>query len=211
MANKQWIGATAFMVTLAALAWLYLSVYPRPPSPPLAPHRAVGELLGAQALQGLAPGARVFVLARDTSQFSVPVADAQLQGCLATLAKGGVKSPTLRRLRVDPLRIVGVPPGDFFELLKKNQPSDVIISFLGPPQISAEQLARLGDNRPRVLALCSGAMPQQVNLKALFDEKLLHAAAIHRLDAAAAGGSQPMFKLITLANLAELPGPADAP
>ena len=110
-----------------------------------------------------------------------------------------------------------MPPGDFYELLRRGRDNDVIVSFLGPPVLTDEQVAKLGEKRPRILAVCSGAMPAQVDLRRIFDQKLLLAAVLSlpnpRLQAAAdsrRNAFDEMFKLITLANLSELPPSAAA-
>jgi hypothetical protein len=105
-----------------------------------------------------------------------------------------------------------VPPGEFFDLLRQGRDNDVIVSFLGPPTLDADQLARLGPKRPRILAVCSGAMPVQVDLRGIFEQKLLALAVVSRPEApakAAANGTQSafeqLFRVITPSNLSELP------
>src|SRR5262249_42931490 len=121
--------------------------------------------------------------------------------------------------KLDPLRLVAVPPGDFFKILKQASESDVVVSFLGPPNLSDDQIAGLGTARPRVIAVCTGDLPKQVNLPRLFGQKLLQAVVV-------TGGSVPLtppaskrpqdwfdylFTIVTSANLSELPGANPAP
>lgn len=205
-------GIVAGAVLLGAGAVIAFSVCPLPPHFDLGPHRAVGTILGEETLKLRDSGSRLVVISRDTAEFKAPASAAQLDGFQRALGKAGVRIATTHVLKVDPLRVVGVPPGDFFELLRKSSDNDVIVSFLGPPSLGADQLAKLGNKRSHVVALCSGSMPQQVDLRKLFDQKLLEVAVISRPDAPrAASGSRGtqadfdrMFKLITAANLAEL-------
>jgi hypothetical protein len=119
-------------------------------------------------------------------------------------------------MKVDPLRIVGVPSGEFVEILRKSSESDVVASFLGPPILAEVQRARLGPKRFHVVALCSGAMPRQVSLKRIFDDQLLDVAIISRpvISSPAAPNDTPqgwfdyLYQVITPANLADLPPPA---
>jgi hypothetical protein len=211
-------GIVAGVAMLAAWTGVCLSVCPMPPHLDRGPHRALGRVLGQESLKLCEAGSRVIVITRDTETFKAPASAAQLEGLQSALRKGGVKITTTHVLKVDPLRVVGVPPGDFFELLRKSADNDVIVSFLGPPSLSGDQIAKLGDKRPHVLAVCSGSMPQQIDLQKIFEQKLLQFAVISRPDAprvasgsgAAREGFDRMFKLITAANLADLAPLAEA-
>jgi hypothetical protein len=197
--------------------WLYLFFHPFPPKIDRRLHEAVGEVLAEEAANLLEPGARLIVLARDPHPFKVPAAQAQVDGFMRALKKSGRSILSLRSFKVDPLRVVSVPRGDFFDLLRQGRENDVLVSFLGPPLLSPDQLAKLGQKRARVLAVCSGAMPMQVDLKKLFHEKLLAVAIVHRQEAPAKAPPGPsrvafeqMFMVITASNLSELPAVASA-
>lgn len=212
MANRKVINAVAGVTTMAALVWLYAFFHPRPPPIDSALHQMVGEVLAADAIKQLEPGARLIVIARDKEPFQVPAAAAQLDGFVGALKKSGKTVAAMRLLKLDPLRVVSVPPGDFYDLMRQARSNDVIVSFLGPPLLNDDQVAKLGTKRPRVLALCSGAMPVQVDLKKIFDRKLLLSAVVSRPDAPAKAATDnaqaafaQMFKVITQANLSELP------
>lgn len=210
MANKKPINWIAGATVVAALGWLYLFFQRQPPPIDRALHERVGQVLAAEATKLLDPGARLIVIARDQGQFQVPAAAAQLDGFLGAIRKSGKAVPTMRLLKVDPLRVVSVPPGEFFDLMRQGRSNDVIVSFLGPPLLSDEHLSKLRGKRLHVLALCSGAMPMQVNLKEIFDRRLLSAAVVSRPDAPAQATDperafEQMFKVITPANISELP------
>ncbi|MEY2411008.1 MAG: hypothetical protein QOF48_3678 [Verrucomicrobiota bacterium] len=199
-------------VILAACAIIYFSLCPLPPRFDRAPHRGLGEVLGAEALKLRDASSRFIVIIRDTESFKAPAATAELEGFRQALKKGGAKISSTHILKLDPLRVVGVPPGDFFELLRKSSESDVIVSFQGPPALSPEQLAKLGSKRPHVLAVCSGSLPRQIDLQKIFAQKLLHAAVISRPDAASPAGTSRgaraafdrMFKLVTEQDIDDL-------
>ena len=98
---------------------------------------------------------------------------------------------------------------------RKTGEADVIVSFLGPPVFTDAQVARLGGKRPKLVAFCTGAMPDQVDLPRVFEQKLLHVAIISRASPTTAGPEPAnlrawfdrMYQVITPANLAELPSP----
>jgi hypothetical protein len=217
MATRKMVNVLAVATMVAAWGCLLLLLHPRPPRIDRRPHEALGEVLAAETERLLEPGARLIVLARDPEVFQVPAAAAQLESFQRALRKAGIRITTLRGFKVDPLRVTGVPAADFFELLQKCREDDVIVSFLGPPVLGEDRLTRLGAKRARILAVCSGAMPAQVDLQKLFQQKLLTAAIVSRPEAparAAPGSKQSafdeMFKLITPANVAGLPPPAMA-
>ena len=213
MANQRITNGLAGVVTVAAWVWLYLFFHPRPPGIDRHLHAAVGERLAQEAGALREPGARLIVLARAPEPFQVPAAAAQLEGFLRAVKKSGQSPPIVRPLALDPLRVVRVPPGDFYELMRQGQDKDVIVSFLGPPPVlDAQQLAKLGARRPRILAVCSGAMPEQVDLAKIFGQKLLLGAVVERPDRPGRpttderrSSFDKVFKWITPANLSELP------
>ena len=207
-------GLLSAVVIAAAFIVIYLSLYPLPPRFDLAPHQALGEILGAEALKLREPGSRIIVIVRETQEeFKAPASEAQFDGFQHALKKAGAKIATAHRFKTDPLRLVSVAPGDFTEVIRRSADNDVIVSFLGPPVLSDDQLAKLGNKRPKILAVCSGAMPQLVDLRRLFDQKLLNIAVISRPDAprTGAGAGQAafdrLFKLITPENIADSPSP----
>jgi len=206
---RAWIST---VILLAASAVVYFTLSPLPPRLDRRPHQALGRVLAEEALRLREANSRIVVITRDTQEFKMPASTAALDSLRGTLKKAGVAISTVHSLKVDPLRVVGVPPGDFFELLRKSSDNDVIISLLGPPALGAEQLAKLGNKRPHVIAVCSGSMPQQIDLAKLFEQKLLQVAVVSRLDAgrstSGAGSAQTeferLYKLITPANQSEL-------
>jgi hypothetical protein len=211
MKNSKSINWVAGAVVVAMAAWLSLFLFPTPPTIDARPHQGLGEVMAGEALKLAEGGARIIVITRDKGSFKLPATEAQMAGCLAALKSAGKTPAAIRTIKVDPLRVVGVPPGEFFEILRQGKENDVIISFLGPPALDAGQMARLGPKRSRIVALCAGTMPARVDLKRLFEQQLLHTAIVSKPDAPAqaAAGNAPsafeqMFKVITPGTVAEL-------
>lgn len=210
-ARGKLLGAAATVVMAASLAVLHVTLNPRPPGLDETPFRDLGRRLGQEAAQLQQSGSRIVLIARDTTQFQTPAYRAMAEGFAEALKKAGAKAATVRTLKVDPLRVVGVPAAEYQELYRKLEDRDIIVSLLGPPVFPAGQAASLGPRRPRVLAVCSGNLPRQVDLKQLLESGLLHTAVIHRPGAAASAQTfDQLFQLVTAANSADLPGPAAA-
>lgn len=144
-----------------------------------APHRAIGKALAEQAM-ALSSGGKLVVLARDTTLFHNPAAETELKAVAETLAERGKSISQTNLSKVDPLRLLRFPPGDYAEVLRKLNDNDVVISLLGPPEFNDAQLVRAGEKRPRIVALCTGTMPRQLNLRRLFEEQFLHSAIVSR-------------------------------
>jgi hypothetical protein len=171
---SQKLAVTIIAAALAVVAALFFFVsLPAPVDRSL--HAQIGLALADEANELLGPGGKITVICRDTETFPQPAMDILLKSF-----KGRIKNATVATLpvQVDPLRPASVPPGDFFELLRKSKPEDVIVSFLGPPMLSGEQVFMLGGVRPRIVALCAGPMSANLGLRSLFDAGLLHAAVV---------------------------------
>ena len=177
------------------------------------PHEAAGSVLAQQALSLLKPGGQIIVIARDTSAFRNPASDILLESFRKTIRQGNGSLGSLRLLQVDPLRPVEVPGGDFFELIRKTPKGSVIVSLMGPPLLSEIQRKQLNEINPAIVAFCSGSLCEQVDLRTLFDEGLLHAAVVSRRTPAAAasppgdlrGWFDQWFVAVTAGNASNIP------
>jgi hypothetical protein len=143
------------------------------------PYEAAGMTLAKQALALLQPGGQITVIVRDTATFPNPASDVQLSSFKKAIRPRATIGSVVA-LQVDPLRPVEVPPGDFFELIRKTPKGSVIVSFMGPPLLNAEQRTHLREIQPAIVAFCSGNLCRQVDLRELFIQGLLHAAVVSR-------------------------------
>jgi hypothetical protein len=177
------------------------------------PHEAAGSVLAQQALTLLKPGGQITVIARDTSTFKNPASDILLRSFRKTIEQGGGSVASLQLLQVDPLRPVEVPGGDFFERIRKTPKGNVIVSLMGPPLLSETQRKQLGEINPAIVAFCSGSLCEQVDLRTLFDEGLLHAAVVSRRTPTTAasppgdlrGWFDQWFVAVTAGNVGNIP------
>lgn len=200
-------------MTFAAWLFLSISLYEFPPSFNAKPHEALGAELANQTVKQLGPAGRIFVITRETTTFANPAIEAQLKSFSRTLRQKGFLVAATNLIKVDPLRLVEVPSGEFFQMLRQASENDIIASFLGPPVLSSAQLAKLGSHRPGVVAVCSGTMPARVNLRKAFQEESLQIAIVSRrivdsswpaVDTPAAWFAH-LYQIITPDNLTDLP------
>jgi hypothetical protein len=201
---------------LAALAVLYFRVFPRTPPFDARPHRALGEALAEQAAKAVGEGGRIILIAPDTSAFKYPAVELQLKAFHKALRKMKLSIGATNLIKFDPIRLARVPP-EFTELLRKQSETDVVVSWLGPLSPAAEQKVRLPEKHARVVALCSGGMPRQINLKAFFEEGLLDVAIISRVNLPRALPQSDnlhewfshFFEIVTPKNVSDLPALAE--
>lgn len=206
---KTWFSAIAIAV---ALAILYFRLFERAPRFDARPHLALGEALAEQAAKTVGSGGRVTLIVPDTSAFENPAVDSQLKAFYQALRKANLSVDATNRVKLDPIRLPRVPL-EFVEILRKQSETDVVVSWLGPLIPTAEQKARLPQKQARVVAVCSGWMPRQLNLKALFDDGLLDVAIISRSNPPPAlpqsSNSQEwfshFFQIVTPKNVSDLP------
>jgi hypothetical protein len=180
MRNSRVAGIIAGLAILAAAVTVVCSLNEGPPSFNPKPHEAVGWVMARQALGFLKPGGQITVISRDTSVFKQPAIDCQLASFQRTLQAAHTEPAVVQALQVDPLRSVEVPAGDFYEYIRKASTGSVIVSFMGPPLLTEAQRGQLGAIKPKIVAFCTGNLPDPAYLKVLFDQGLLHAAVVGR-------------------------------
>ena len=205
MRNRGSIDAFAVAVCLIAIGSAAFSLWHSPPKIDSAIYKEIGRTLAQEAIRALPNGGKIIVITRDTGTYRQPAMEIALKE-FRTAAEKSNASVTLHPVQLDPLRAVEVPPGDFYEAIRRAKTNDVIVSFLGPPVLEAEQEAKLKGRNPRIIALCTGTMAEQANLTDLCARGLLHAAIVNRATIAAGGNAGLTFdQLYSVIRAGELP------
>ena len=180
MRNRKRTNFICILATGAALGVILLASFEFGPSIDGRLHSEIGRALAREALSLLPPGGEITVVTRDTEAFPQPALDILLKGFRREVRQAGAIAVTTKSLPLDPLRPVEVPPGDFYELIRRSDDRRVIVSLLGPPALTAEQRGALGSVQPKIVAVCSGNLAEALDLGQLFDSGLLHVALINR-------------------------------
>ena len=175
--RKLWFSLAGFLCSAAVAI---SSAFYFPPRFEREPYATVGRVLARQVSKTLKSGGEIVAIARDTAAFGQPANDITLQAFSDELKKLQLPSPRIVRLQIDPLRQSEVPPGDLFELMRKTSANGIIVSIMGPPLLSPEQISRLGPTHCKVIAFCPGAMLNSSSLNALFEVGILEAAIVTR-------------------------------
>jgi hypothetical protein len=134
------------------------------------------------------------------------------------LARTQVKIGAVEVLQIDPLRPMAVPSGDFVQWIKHASNGSVIVSLMGPPVFSDKELSQLSEIKPAIVALCSGPVREQVDLRSLFSKGLLQAAVVSKRSALCKAASSSnerdafdsRFVEVTSGNLASLSSVSNA-
>jgi hypothetical protein len=170
----------AVPVIIGSLAVLALVTFRLPPNSDRSLHESIGAALAKQTLAVASPQSHITVITRDTDAFPQPTIDSLMRGFQKELGRAGVKLGSIQRLQLDPLRPSEVPPGDFYERIRRGTTEQVVVSFLGPPLLSAEQWTRIGRVKPRIIAFCPGPISRTVDLQQLMAAGYLHGAIVSR-------------------------------
>ena len=179
MPMRQIKIVASVLLMLVAVALLASRYYFPTPKIEALPHAGIGEALAERVRQFGGKG-RVVLIVPDTSEGKFPGAALQLEAFHAALRRANLTVALTNVVKIDPNRVLRAPPGDFADLLKKLTDADVVVSLLGPPVLNGDQKARIGERHPKIIAVCTGDLPRQVNLKTIFAEQFLHAAIISR-------------------------------
>ncbi len=211
--QKQRVKVFSSLALIAAcLAFLGIKFMDLGPSFDERAHIGIGTVLAERAAKLAGTGGRIVIIVPDATLFDYPGAEAQLKAFRSTLRRAKLQVSATYPIRLDPLRPPRMPAGDLVEILRRyNAESDVVVSLLGPGVPTPDLKPRIPARHARIVALCSGEMPRQINLPSLFDENLLHVAIVNRPhpDFIRPASDEPMvwfdhfYQIITSRNAAE--------
>jgi hypothetical protein len=200
MRNRRSIDALSIGGILVALGIAVFSVWSIPPRFNAPVYSDIGKILARQALAILPSGGEVTIIARDLKTYPQPAMEITLRDFQKEISRAGV-GVTMKSIQLDPLRPVEVPPGDFYEAIRRSKANQVIVSLLGPPVLEPEQRAKLSGAKPKIVAFCTGSLAEQIDLRELLQSGLLHAAIINKQGPGSSGES--FDQLYTLIQKAE--------
>ena len=158
--------------------WIYFTQFAQPAfNVPL--HQRVGEVLAQETARLIHTQGQVVVVTMDASK--EPELKAQMQIFEKTLKKLGPIS--IKELPVETddkphyRTGAGLSSRRFLRILKKSATADAIVSFIGAPRMTEEELAQV-EKAPKFVAECRS--PDRI--KRLFDKKLLQVAVVNRFE-----------------------------
>src|SRR5437867_10365519 len=158
--------------------WIYFTQFAQPAfNVPL--HQRVGEVLAQETARLIHTQGQVVIVTMDTAK--EPELKAQMVIFEKTLKKLGPMS--VKELPVDTddkphyRTGAGLSSRRFLRIVKKSASADAIVSFIGAPRMSEEELAQV-DKAPKFIAECRS--PDRI--KKLFDKNVLQVAVVNRFE-----------------------------
>jgi hypothetical protein len=180
MGNSRGINIAAASVIVLSLAWLaWFFRNPRPDFDPR-PHRALGQVVAEETLPLLGPQGRILLFVRDYQSFDVPAAQAQAEAFCAAIRAAGKTVAITNFIKLDPLRSTGLTADAFLDAVRRAKTGDVVVLFLRPPELNSEQMQLAARQAGRVVALCTGSTPQQIPLRQMLAQGVLHKAIVNQ-------------------------------
>lgn len=170
----------AVICALAAWIAFYMITCGLPPRLDGKLHATIGKVLAQEAITLLGPQGKIVLVTRDTQSFPQPAIGVLTRSFQRVAHRARAALVDTHEIQLDPLRPVEVPPGDFYELIRRAPEGSVIVSLMGPPVLTEEQYSKLGKIKPKVIAFCSGNLAEIANLQHLMDIGILHAAVVSR-------------------------------
>jgi hypothetical protein len=204
--------ATLCLVVIAASAlWIHRSEFAAPKFN-VALHQAVGRVMAEETARAVNQTGRVVIVAIELA--GVPELKVQLEEferALRRFPHVTIKEKYLLEADDKPKYSfgAGLSSRRFVRLVNKNQSADAIVSFVGAPSLSTNEMAEL-KKTPKFIAEARAAD----KLKPVFAQKILHTAIVSRFQfptpvKGRPANSQEWFdqrwQVVTAANAAELP------
>src|SRR5688572_18385544 len=155
MRNRRAMDALSLGAIFISAGIIALSVWALPPKVDSKVYTEIGTVLARQALELLPAGGEIVVIARETETYPQPAMEISLKE-FQKQARGAGVNVMVKSIQLDPLRSVEVPPGDFFEVIRRAKANQVIVSLLGPPVLEPAQRSKLQAARPKIVAFCTG-------------------------------------------------------
>lgn len=204
--------AALFAVIGAACVWIYFTQN-KTTRQNVELHRHIGEVLAEQTAKLTGKSGKIVTITIDTKEW--PELKIQMDAFKAALKKLG--DYDLREYEMDtkdqPKYGVGsgLSGRRYVRTVKKNENADVIVSFVGAPKLTKEEMAELSD-KPRLIAESRSVD----NLPLLFENKLIAVAVVSRFQFPSPGTDNPKtpqewfakrYQVVVAADVATIPKP----
>jgi hypothetical protein len=186
--RQKLIGIAAIAIILAAAVWIYRwETAPSDLNVPL--HQSIGNVLAEETFRQAGHGGKIVVVTMDTRR--APELKVQMEAFYKHLkVLGGCTIAD--KIVLDPGENPKYRPGSglsakrFLKIARKHPGVDGIVSFVGAPELSDEEMKQM-KSVPKFIAETHS--PER--LVGLFDKKLLLSAIVPRYDFPAPGPRQP--------------------
>ena len=178
----------AILVIIASAIWIYITEFAAAPyNVPL--QQAIGEVMAEETSHAVGRSGHVIIVSMETGQ--APELKVQMEAYEKQLSLlGGITVKD--RLMLDPGDNPKYRPGSglsakrFLKIVRKNASADAIVSFVGAPELSNEELEQM-KSVPKFIA--EAHSPEK--FRNLLEKKILLAAIVPRYEFPAPGPRKP--------------------
>jgi len=208
---KQILLVTSALAIIAgSVSWIYVTQFGQPGFN-VELHQKVGEELALETAKLIHSNGQVVVITMDTTK--MPELKAQMQAFEKALKKMG--SISIKQLPMDTddkpqyRTGAGLSSRRFLRIVKKSAGADALVSFIGAPRMTEEEMDQV-ERAPKFVAECRS--PDKI--KKLFDKKILKVAVVNRFDYPAPIKHNPKtpkqwfekyYQIVTAENASDLP------
>jgi hypothetical protein len=209
--SKAWLtGSIAVLVTVTSAVWIYVREFASPEINSQL-HEAVGEALADQAHEILGrPGSVLIVSMKDRNAPELRIQMAAFEKRLKVFGNITIQD----RIFLDPGDNPKYRPGSglsakrYLKIARKNKNADIIVSFVGAPDLTPEELSHLQGLKYVPKFVAEAHSPER--LLDMFDKKALQAAIVPRFEFPAPGPRKPttgrqwfeqFYQIVSPANL----------
>jgi len=213
--KKNVVTAGAILAIFVSIGSLFFTYCDRPPKINLKPFLAIGQITAEETSKLLSGKGKVVLVVMDTGKYQSKPLESQIETFKRTLEKqNGVILVAIEKLEMNDLMMAGPEmglPGELYlKILQQHPDVDAIVSFVGAPRLSDDQIDELGEKIPKLVAVVG--MP--MGLKRYFEDQLIQVAIVPRFEPQPQGGKKPetlrewfdqTYTVVTTENYSSLP------
>jgi hypothetical protein len=209
------VTAISILAIVASLTFIIMSQCSQTPEVNMKPFLAAGQVMAEETSKLIGNNGQVVVIILDTKKIKTPAIEAQVKTFADALKKqGGVTIKATEYVSIEALEMggpeMGLPSNIYMKVITKYPDIAAIVSFVGTPNLSEQDLASLPEKIPKLVAF--SAMP--MGLKKLFDDRIIDIVIVPRFDLSPDGQKKlvtlrdyfdQQYKVITPENASTLP------
>jgi hypothetical protein len=187
--TKKIIFSVVAIIVASIILVIYLIFSSGPSSASVAPFAALGEVTAQETAKLLDNKGSIVVVTRDTSQYPVPGLEVQLKAFQRTVKQRGLTVAATEAARGETdFNDTGLLRSDFYlSLLSKYSDAAAIVSFVGPPALSTQQIKALPQKIPKLIVVSLADVPL---LNRFLRDGVVQVAIVGRRGATAQSGKK---------------------
>ncbi len=189
--KRRIIGITATVLIFGSICSLIFTQCERPPHRDLRPFLLLGDVLATETAKLVGDKSSIVLVVMDAGDDTSSIDGPNARAFMKSIAEhGDIKVLAVEKLsmneglKIGPGR--GFPSSLLFSIIGKYPKAAAIVSLVGPPLLSDEEMETIGKDSPKIVV----ASNDSFNLKKLFDNHVIQ-LAVARRKASKAGSADP--------------------